>query len=88
MSNANANANADAGVIAIALPVLSYRRAKKNDAKLLFLVQDLENDMKWISASDTTGIFTLNIFTLKILLPILTDVSKWAIKFLELGPKQ
>ena len=29
LSNADANANADAGVTAIALPVLSYRRAKK-----------------------------------------------------------
>ena len=28
-ANANADADADAGVIAIALPVLSYRRAKK-----------------------------------------------------------
>ena len=28
-ADANANANADAGVIAIALPVLSYRRANK-----------------------------------------------------------
>ena len=35
MSNADANANADAGVTAIALPVLSYRRAKNKGADQL-----------------------------------------------------
>ena len=35
MSNADADANADAGVTAIALPVLSYRRAKKDHYTLL-----------------------------------------------------
>ena len=34
-ADANANADADAGVTAIALPVLSYRRAKNKDADQL-----------------------------------------------------
>ena len=37
-ANADANANADAGVIAIALPVLSYGRAKNDQSQEIRLL--------------------------------------------------